>query len=104
MVDTHDDNSSDKWRVAPDERCHLFATPLPALGRGDSFTAEAGGQQVGQGRGQLEGQLLRLAMSVSVNGQFLGNANCDLQPAPDLRSWTGMCMGPNGPFAAQMFR
>lgn len=87
------------WRTATGEVYHF-----QQQGRGVSFTAEAGGQPMGQGRGQLDGNLLRLAMTVSVNGQFLGNANCDLQPAPDLRSWTGMCMGPNGPFAAQMFR
>lgn len=87
------------WRTSTGEVYHF-----QQQGRGVSFTAEAGGQPVGQGRGQLEGHLLRLAMTLNVNGQFLGNANCDLQPAPDLRSWTGMCMGPNGPFAAQMFR
>jgi hypothetical protein len=87
------------WRTATGEVYHF-----EQQGRSVSFTAEAAGQPMGQGRGQLEGQLLRLSMSMTVNGQFFGTANCDLQPAPDLRSWTGMCMGPNGAFAAQMFR
>lgn len=87
------------WRTSTGEVYHF-----EQQGRGVSFTAEAAGQTVGQGRGQFEGQLLRLAMAMSVNGQFLGTANCDMQPAPDHRSWTGVCMGPNGAFPAQMFR
>lgn len=87
------------WRTATGEVYHFEQD-----GRSVRFTAEAGGQAIGQGRGQFEGDLLRLAMTLQVQGVFMGNANCDLQPAQDGRSFTGLCNGPNGPFPAQMFR
>ena len=57
-----------------------------------------------RGRARLDGGMLRLSMTMRVNGVMLGLANCDMQLAPDLRSMTGMCNGPNGPFPAQIFR
>jgi len=68
------------------------------------FVAEAGGQPIGEGRGRFDGSVLKLSMTMTVNGVHLGTANCDMQAAPDHRSFTGMCQGPNGPFPAQFYR
>lgn len=87
------------WRTSTGEVYHFEQD-----GRRVRFTAEAGGQTLGDGQGQLDGGLLRLAMTMRMNGVVMGTANCDMQAAPDQRSYTGMCMGPNGPFPAQMFR
>jgi hypothetical protein len=87
------------WRTNTGETYHF-----EQQGRDVRFTARSGGQPMGEGVGRLEGGLLRLSLTMQLNGVVLGSANCDLQRAPDGRSYTGMCMGPNGPFAAQMFR
>jgi len=73
-------------------------------GRNVEFTAEAAGQQVGLGQGRFDGQVLRLAMTLYMNGMAMGMANCELQPSTDNLRYTGMCNGPNGLFQAQMFR
>lgn len=72
-------------------------------GRQVRFIAEANGQVVGQGQGELDNGLMRLTFSMQFNGSFF-SANCDMRPSPDARTWTGACMGPNGPFGAQIFR
>lgn len=68
------------------------------------FTAQAGGQPVGGGEGQIDGALLRLSMSLVINGVPLGAANCNLQGSPDFSRFAGVCQTQNGPFQAQMFR
>ena len=87
------------WRTNTGEVYHFEQD-----GRRVSFTARAGGQPMGEGHGEFDGGLLRLALTLQVQGQFMGTANCDMQAAPDHRSFTGSCMGPNGPFPAQFFR
>lgn len=71
-----------------------FFGPTPYLSSAD----------VGAGRGELDGNLLRLSMSFQVNGQAPVTANCNLQLAADRASMVGQCLGPNGAFAAQLFR
>jgi hypothetical protein len=87
------------WRTASGE-VYRFEQD----GRSVRLVAELGGQRVGEGQGQFDGQLLRLAVAMSVNGVPMGNINCDMQPAPDQRSYTGLCVGPTGSFPAQFFR
>lgn len=87
------------WRTSTGET-YVFEQQ----GRNVSFEAEAGGQSIGGGRGQLDGDTLRLTMTLRVQGVVMGSANCDMQPSPDRRSWAGICMGPDGAFMAQMFR
>ena len=68
------------------------------------FTAQAGGQPAGVGEGQLDGQLLRLNMTLAPNGVPMGVLNCNMQASPDFSRFVGMCQGANGQFPAQMFR
>ncbi|MEO8281680.1 MAG: toll/interleukin-1 receptor domain-containing protein [Ideonella sp.] len=69
-----------------------------------NLTAFASGQNVGGGRGQIDGQLLRLTMTMVINGVPLAAANCNLLGTPDFSRFAGTCESSNGPFAAQMFR
>lgn len=87
------------WRTYTGEVYHF-----QQQGRNVEFYAEAAGQQIGVGQGRFDGQILRLAMTMYLNGLVMGVANCDMQAAPDGRSYTGMCNGPNGVLPAQMFR
>jgi hypothetical protein len=87
------------WRTSSGETYHFQQD-----GTDVRFTAEANGQNIGNGRGELEGNLLRLQMVMQLNGVALGNLNCNMQGAPDMRSFTGLCAGPNGQFPAQIFR
>jgi hypothetical protein len=73
-------------------------------GRQVQFRALAQGIDIGGGGGELEGSLLRLSMTLSVQGLPPATANCNMQAAPDFRSFTGMCSSPNGAFAAHFFR
>ena len=68
------------------------------------FTAQAGGQPAGIGEGQLDGNLLRLSMTLTQNGVPMGMLNCNMQASPDFSRFVGMCQGANGQFPAQMFR
>ena len=68
------------------------------------FTAQAGGQPAGMGEGQLDGNLLRLSMTLTPNGVPMGVLNCNMQASPDFSRFVGMCQGANGQFPAQMFR
>lgn len=68
------------------------------------FTAQANGQPAGGGEGQLDGNLLRLSMSMMANGVPMGTLNCNLQASPDFSRFVGLCLGANGQFPAQMFR
>lgn len=92
-------NVEGMWRTNTGEVYHFEQD-----GRDVYFTAQAGGQPMGEGHGQFDGQVLRLALTLKVQGRMMGTANCDMHPAPDQRSFTGQCMGPNGPFPAQFFR
>jgi len=86
------------WRTNSGEVYHFEQS-----GRDLRFSAEAAGQPMGQGQGSFDGTLLRLSFTMFLNGVAM-HANCNLQPAPDLQSLTGMCSGPNGAFPAHMFR
>jgi hypothetical protein len=68
------------------------------------FYSEIGGQPLGMGRGRLDGQMLRVTMTVYTYGVASGIANCDLQAAADGRSYSGMCSGTNGVFPARIYR
>jgi len=72
-------------------------------GRQVQMSTEFNGQAMGGGRGELDGMLLRLAMSFNINGKVHA-ANCDMQIAPDLASMTGQCTSRESTFAAQLFR
>lgn len=87
------------WRTYTGEVYHFEQNGLNV-----EFYAEAAGQQIGVGQGRFDGQMLRLAMTMYLNGLVMGVANCDMQAAPDGRSYTGMCNGPNGILPAQIFR
>ncbi|HEV8691995.1 MAG TPA: toll/interleukin-1 receptor domain-containing protein, partial [Ideonella sp.] len=86
------------WRTSSGETYHFQQEGMLVR-----FTAEANGQNIGNGSGELEGNLLRLQMSMQLNGTFLGNLVCNMQAAPDMRSFTGLCVGPRGQFPAQFF-
>lgn len=67
------------------------------------FTALLNGQRVGSGQGRYADGQLRLTMSAqTATGSF--TINCDLQSTLGEEHWAGMCLGPQGAFAAQMFR
>ena len=67
------------------------------------FTAERNGAPMGRGRGQYADGTLRLMLTASgPNGSL--TVNCDMQATLGPTHWAGMCLGPNGPFPAQMFR
>lgn len=67
------------------------------------FTALLNGQPVGTGQGRYANGQLRLTMSVPTPAGVY-NVNCDMQPSMGPEHWAGMCLGPEGAFAAQMFR
>jgi hypothetical protein len=72
-------------------------------GRQVQMSTEFNGQDMGGGRGELDGMLLRLAMSFNINGQVHA-ANCDMQIAPNMASMSGQCISRERTFAAQLFR
>jgi len=67
------------------------------------FTVHMNGGQVGSGRGRYADSTLRLTMTAQTPNGML-SINCDMQPTVGPDHWAGMCLGPNGVFAAQMFR
>ncbi len=73
-------------------------------GRELRLTAEIDGERVGRGRGEIDGAMLRLALSLQIQGAPFARLACDLQAAPDRRSFVGVCTGPNGQFPARIFR
>lgn len=87
------------WRTATGEVYHF-----EQAGHRVEFVAEAGGQDIGEGRGEFDGRMLRLSMTLRVQGVAMGNARCELHAQPGLQGFSGICQGPNGAFAAQMFR
>lgn len=92
-------NLAGLWRTSSGETYHFQQE-----GTLVNFTAEANGQNIGNGNGEIEGNLLRLQMSMQLNGVFVGNLICNMQAGPDMRSFTGLCAGPRGQFPAQFFR
>lgn len=68
------------------------------------LAAFAGGQNVGGGQGQIDGQVLRLTMTMVINGVPLAAANCHMLGTPDFSRFAGTCDSSNGQFSAQMFR
>lgn len=88
------------WRSDRGERYRFLQD-----GRRLRFTAELNGQDVGSGRGELEGTALRLAMSVQAQpGTPFERLNCNLRASSDRRSFEGFCLGAEGPFATRLFR
>lgn len=92
-------NLSGTWRTLDGETYQVTQQ-----GRQVNLTAFAQGINVGGGQGQLDGQVLNLTMTMAINGVPLAAANCSLLGSPDFSRFAGNCQGPNGPFAAQMFR
>ncbi len=68
-----------------------------------SITAGMNGVVVGAGRGQLTGSNLQIGLMVAANGTTM-SVNCNMTGAPDNRSYTGICNGPQGQFPAHFFR
>ncbi len=92
-------NLAGMWRTLDGETYQLTQQ-----GTQIELTAFAAGLNVGSGQGQLDGQLLRLTMTMMINGVPLAAVNCNLQAPPDFSRFAGVCQGPTGQFAAQMFR
>lgn len=87
------------WRSHSGENYHFRQD-----GRTVRLTAEKDGRNLGRGRGEIDGDMLRLDVSLQVPGTPFARLNCDMQAAPDRRSFVGSCMGPNGQFPARIFR
>jgi hypothetical protein len=88
------------WRSDSGERFRVMQD-----GRRLRVTTELNGQDMGSGRGELEGTALRLALSVQARpGASFERLNCQLRAAADGRSFEGFCLGPDGPFASRIFR
>jgi TIR domain len=92
-------NLAGMWRTLTGETYHFTQS-----GNQLQITAQANGQFVGAGTAEIEGQLMRVSLSMQVQGVNLGNLVCDMQAAPDFRRYVGLCMGPNGQTQAQIFR
>ncbi len=92
-------NLAGMWRTLTGETYHFTQS-----GNQLQITAQANGQLVGAGTAEIEGQLMRVSLSMQVQGVNLGNLVCDMQAAPDFRRFVGLCMGPNGQTQAQIFR
>ncbi len=73
-------------------------------GRELRLTAEIDGERIGRGRGEIDGTMMRLAVSLQVEGTPFARLACDLQAAPDRQSFAGVCIGPNRQFPARIFR
>ncbi|HTN50356.1 MAG TPA: toll/interleukin-1 receptor domain-containing protein [Burkholderiaceae bacterium] len=67
------------------------------------MAAAMNGVVVGGGQGLVNGANLQFAMTINANGIPI-NINCNMNGAPDNRSYTGVCMGPRGQYPAQFFR
>lgn len=73
-------------------------------GRQLQVAARMQGMVVARGEGEVDpGGLLRLSLAVQAGGVNT-SAACNLQLAPDGASMMGQCLGPQGAYAAQMFR
>ncbi len=68
-----------------------------------SITAGMNGVVVGAGQGQLNGSNLQIGLMVAANGMTM-SVSCNMTGAPDNRSYTGICNGPQGQFPAHFFR
>jgi hypothetical protein len=92
-------NLAGLWRTLTGETYHFTQS-----GNQLQITAQANGQVVGAGTAEIDGQLMRVSLSMQSQGMNLGNLVCDMQAAPDFRRFVGLCMGPNGQTQAQIFR
>ncbi len=92
-------NLAGMWRTLDGETYQISQQ-----GRQINLTAFSAGQNVGGGQGQLDGQMLRLTMTMVINGVPLAAANCQLQATADFIRFAGVCQSGNGQFTAQMFR
>lgn len=87
------------WRTLDGETYHVSQ-------RGNQITlsASSGGMAIGNGQGQFDNGVLRLTMSMVVNGIPVASVNCNLQGSAGNTRFAGPCQGPTGQFVAQMFR
>lgn len=93
-------NLSGPWRSADGAESYQFSQN----GTQVQIAAFMRGANVGGGSGELQGQLLRVNLSLQMQGVHMANARCELQLSPDLRALTGLCAGPNGQYPVQLFR
>ncbi len=89
---------SGPWRTNTGE-VYLFEQ----RGQQVAFTAALNGVVVGAGQGLLDGAKLQLGLMLNANGMNVA-VRCEMTGAPDNRSYTGLCIGPQGQFPAHFFR
>lgn len=89
---------SGQWRTNSGE-IYIFEQH----GQQIAITALFNGVVIGAGQGALNGSLLQLGLMLNANGMNM-SATCNMTAAPDNRSYTGVCTGPQGQFAAHFFR
>jgi len=89
---------SGTWRTNTGE-VYVFEQEGPQI----SITAGMNGVVVGAGQGQVNGSNLQIGLMVAANGMTM-SVNCNMTGAPDNRSYTGICNGPQGQFPAHFFR
>jgi len=89
---------SGQWRTNTGE-AYLFEQ----RGQHIAITAGMNGLVVGAGQGTLNGSNLQLGLMVTANGVNF-SVSCNMTGAPDNRSFTGLCNGPQGQFPAHFFR
>lgn len=85
-------NLGGMWRSADGTETYQFQQD----GRMVQITAFSQGVHVGNGVGEVDGNLLRLNMNLQLQGVNLGNLNCNLQAQAGFRGFLGTCIGPNG--------
>lgn len=89
---------SGPWRTNTGE-AYLFEQ----RGQQIAITAGMNGVVVGAGQGTLNGSNLQISLMVTANGANF-SVSCNMTGAPDNRSYTGLCNGPQGQFPAHFFR
>jgi len=89
---------SGQWRTNTGE-VYLFEQ----RGQHVAITAGMNGMVVGAGQGTLNGSTLQLGLMLTANGVNF-SVSCNMTGAPDNRSYTGLCNGPQGQFPAHFFR
>ena len=92
-------NISGPWRSG-DGELYYIEQDGPRV---DVF-AEIEGRDAGDGTGEFDGDMLRVTLDRREFGNFVGTVHCELRAGPELRSFSGACVGPDGPFEAHIFR
>jgi len=93
-------NLSGPWRSADGAETYQFSQS----GNQVQITAFMRGAPAGGGSGELQGQFLRVSLSLQLQGVNMANAQCNLQASADFRAFTGLCAGPNGQYPVQLIR